>query len=79
MSSTISKSRESSRVIPDCGKYQVCITSVGLTVQLGRSGIRLAPGHPQYHDWVELFDSAVDSKERTGYAQFLLSHRSIKQ
>lgn len=78
MSSTTLKSRESSRVIPDCGKYQVCITSVGLTVQLGRKGIRLAPDHPQYHDWVEFFDSAVDSQERVQYAEFLLSHRSAK-
>lgn len=78
MSSATSTSRESSRVISDCGKYQVCITSVGLTVQLGRKGVRLAPDHPQYHDWVELFDSAVDSEERIEYAKFLMARRSIK-
>lgn len=61
-----------SRVIEDCGPYEVCVIKLGLTVRKNGQGILLPKEHPQYEDWVELFDESVDAEERMNYAAHLM-------
>jgi maltose-binding protein MalE len=47
----------------------------GLIVQSTRKagGARLAPGHPQYADYVEAFENAIDAVEADSLCRALLN------
>lgn len=61
-----------SRVIEDCGPYEVCVIKLGLTVRKNGQGILLPKEHPHYDKWVKLFDEAVDAEERSYCASILM-------
>ena len=51
---------QTSRVLFDSGRYVVCVTSAGLSVQSKRShtGQLMKPEHAQYGAWVTAFESS---------------------
>lgn len=64
-----------SRNIYNSGRYIVCLTRAGLTVQSHRTGVgvNLPPSHPQFQDYVEAFDTAIDADESNALCRALLS------
>ena len=54
-----------SRELHNSGKYNACLTRAGIVVQSHRTGTgQLLPkNHPQFDDYIEGFDTALDSKE----------------
>jgi hypothetical protein len=47
----------------------------GLIIQSTRKqgGIRIAPDHPQYVDWVDAFETAIDASEGDALCRALLN------
>ena len=47
----------------------------GLIIQSTRKqgGIRIAPDHPQYADWVDAFETAIDASEGDALCRALLN------
>ena len=47
----------------------------GLIIQSTRKagGIRVAPDHPQYADWVDAFETAIDKTEADALCRALLN------
>jgi hypothetical protein len=54
-----------SREIHNSGRYNACVVRAGLVVQSHRTGTgKLLPCvHPQYTDWVEGIETALDKQE----------------
>lgn len=58
------------------GNYAACVHPLaGLIIQSTRKagGVRLAPDHPQYADWVEAFETAIDAQEADALCRALLN------
>lgn len=56
--------------------YTACVHSrAGLIVQSARKagGVRLAPEHPQYAEWVEAFETAIDKHEADALCRALIN------
>lgn len=52
-----------SKVIFESHGYSVCLTKAGLSVQFRDRGKVMSPTHPQYQEWVDAFDTAMDKDE----------------
>jgi hypothetical protein len=54
-----------SRELHNSGRYNACLTRAGIVAQSHASGIgRLLPNaHPQFNDYLDAFDTALDSAE----------------
>ena len=65
-----------SRTIYNSGRYVVCLTRAGLTVQSHRTGtgVNLPPSHPQFQNYVDAFDTVIDSAESNALCRALLGH-----
>lgn len=64
-----------SRVLHQSGRYVVSLTRAGLVVQHHASGTgRLLPrAHSQFGDYVDAFETAIDSKESDALARALIT------
>ena len=63
-----------SRELHNSGRYNACIIRAGLVVQSHRSGNgRLLPvDHPQYADYVEALETAIDATESDALCRALI-------
>ena len=52
-----------SRVIFESHGYSVCLTKAGLSVQFRKRGKGMPPNHPQFREWLDAFDTALDKDE----------------
>jgi hypothetical protein len=54
-----------SREIRTTSRFSACLTRAGLIVQRHSTGtgIRMADNHPQYAEWVQCLDTAIDDAE----------------
>lgn len=52
-----------SKVIFEAHGYSVCLTKAGLSVQFRDCGKVMPCTHPQFQDWLEAFDTALDKDE----------------
>lgn len=62
-----------SRIVFEGHGYTVCLTRAGLSVQRGDKGKVMPPTHPQFNDYVEAFDTAMDAQESRDLCRALLS------
>ena len=64
-----------SRNIYNSSRYVVCLTRAGLIVQSHRTGVgvNLPITHPQFQDYVDAFDTAIDADESNALCRALLS------
>lgn len=57
-------------------RYIACLDlNAGLIIQSARKagGVRMAPDHPQYFDYVEAFETAIDALEADALCRALLN------
>lgn len=64
-----------SRELHNSGRYSACLVSCGLVVQSHRTGTgRLLPdSHPQFADYLEAFDTAIDADESDALCRALIN------
>lgn len=58
------------------GNYSACMHPIaGLIIQSTRKagGVRVAPDHPKYAEWVDAFETAIDSSEADALCRALLN------
>ncbi len=63
-----------SRELHNSSRYNACLVGPGLIVQSHRTGTgKLLPrNHPQFSDYLEAFDSALDSTEADALCKALI-------
>lgn len=63
-----------SREIYISGRYSACVVRTGLVIQSNRmgTGMLLPCDHPQYVDYVDAIESAIDNKEADALCRALL-------
>ena len=63
-----------SRELFNSARYVACITRAGLIVQSHQSGTGrvMAASHPQYADYVEAIEHAIDAKEGDALCRALM-------
>lgn len=55
-------------------RYAACVhPRAGLIVQNKAGGVRLAPNHPQFTDYVAAFETAIDTHEADALCRALLN------
>lgn len=63
-----------SRLLHNSGRYNACLTRAGIVVQSHRTGAgRLLPKtHVQFNDYLEAFDTSIDSEESDALCKALM-------
>ena len=64
------------KTLKTSARYVACIHPVaGLIVQSSRKagGVRLAPDHPKFTEWVDAFETAIDTSEADALCRALLN------
>jgi len=63
-----------SKLLHNSANYNACIVSIGLIVQSNRTGLgtMLANDHPQYADYVDAIENAIDKSEADALCRALI-------
>jgi hypothetical protein len=64
-----------SRVLHNSGRYNVCLIGPGLCFQSNRTGTGqvLSTNHPQFTEWLEAIETAIDGSEADMLCRAFLS------